>query len=113
MFDQIVQVAKFTFALGILMWGGGAVVAEDERAGAFYIFSALYVLYLLWGHGFKAGERGARWKQKFPVENFNRGPTLAKSVPHGKTIFLKRLTTNPGEGSIMAIIHWHLALRVF
>ncbi len=55
MFEQIVQFAKFTFALGILIWGGSAVVAEDERAGAFYILSMLYVLYLVWGHGFKAG----------------------------------------------------------
>ena len=65
MFEQIVQFAKFTFALGILMWGGSAVIAEDERAGAFYILSMLYVLYLVWGHGFKAGEREERWKQKF------------------------------------------------
>jgi hypothetical protein len=75
MFDQIVQVAKFTFALGILMWGGGAVVAEDERTGAFYIFSVLYVLYLVWGHGFKAGEREGRWKQKFIDEENKKSET--------------------------------------
>ena len=68
MFEQIVQFAKFTFALGILMWGGGAVIAEDERAGAFYILSMLYVLYLVWGHGFKAGEREGRQKEKFADE---------------------------------------------
>ncbi len=73
MFEQIVQFAKFTFALGILMWGGSAVVAEDERAGAFYILSMLYVLYLVWGYGFKAGEREGRWKQKFDNDK-NQSP---------------------------------------
>ena len=65
LFEQLVGFAKFAFAFSVLGWGIGAVIYEDERAGAFYILSMLYVLYLVWGHGFKAGERDGRWKQKF------------------------------------------------
>ena len=63
-FEQIVAFAKFAFAFSVLGWGVGAVLYEDERAGAFYFLSLLYALYLVWGHGFKAGEREGKWKRK-------------------------------------------------